>query len=217
MGVIDHRTFIRANTVVTATRLVPEIRLHLATEIAPIWEATEETLRQNQVPPPYWAFAWVGGQALARHVLDHPQLVRGRRVLDFAAGCGIAAIACAKSGAKRAIANEIDPFAAEALALNAALNEVALDVLVADLLDGGDPGVDVILAGDMCYEKPLAARVERWLRARAGEGITVLMGDPGRNYLPGSGLAEIARYLVPTTKELEDREERETVVWRVLP
>lgn len=214
---IDHRGFIRANTVVTATRLVPDIRLHLATEIAPIWQATEDTLRQHQVPPPYWAFAWVGGQALARHVLDHPELVRGRRVLDFAAGCGIAAIACAKAGAKRVIANDIDDFAAAALAMNAELNGVALDVLTTDLLDGPYPGIDVILAGDMCYEKPLAARVEGWLRARAGDGLTVLMGDPGRNYLPGSGLAEIARYTVPTTRELEDREERDTVVWRVLP
>lgn len=209
--------FVHANTVVAAAPLVPEIRLHLATEITPLWQATENELTQTGLEPPFWAFAWPGGQALARHVLDQPALVRDRRVLDIAAGSGIAAIAAAKAGAALVVANEIDDFAAAALALNAALNDAAVEIWRRNLLDGDDAVFDVILAGDVCYERPMSARMVPWLRARAAEGALVLLGDPGRAYLPSTGLVELARYDVPTTLELEDRTLRQTVVWRVEP
>jgi predicted nicotinamide N-methyase len=213
----DRAAFIRANTVLTAPPLVPEIRLHLATEITPLWQATEDSLAQGQVPPPYWAFAWAGGQALARHVLDHPEVVAGRRVLDFGAGSGLLSIAAMRVGARAVIAAEIDDFAATAIALNAAASGVAVVVETADLIGSpGDP-FDVVLVGDMCYERPLAERLTLWLRRLAGHGVPVLLGDPGRNYLPEQGLAEVARYTVPTSRELEDRDSREGVVWRVLP
>jgi predicted nicotinamide N-methyase len=213
----DPAEFIRANTAVEAPPLVPEIRLYLASEITPIWQATEETLARGQVPPPYWAFAWAGGRALARYVLDHPGCVAGRRVLDFGAGSGLLAIAAARSGAASVTAAEIDPYAAAAIALNAALNGVAVAVEGDDLIGRDRDLWDVVLVGDMCYERPLAERLTSWLRDLARRGVSVLLGDPGRNYLPGSGLVEIARYHVPTSRELEDRESREGVVWRVEP
>jgi predicted nicotinamide N-methyase len=213
----DPAAFIRANTIIGAPPLIPEIRLHLASEITPIWQATEETLAQGQVPPPYWAFAWAGGQALARYVLDRPESVAGRRVLDFGAGSGLLSIAASRAGAAAVTAADIDPFAAAAIALNAALNGASVMVESADLIDSaGDPW-DVVLVGDMCYERPLAERLTAWLRRLAGVGATVLLGDPGRNYLPGSGLSELARYTVPTSRELEDRDSRAGVVWRVEP
>ena len=212
----DPAAFVAAQTVLATPPLVPEIRLHLATEITPLWQATEARLAESGVAPPYWAFAWPGGQAVARHLLDHPALVAGKRVLDFAAGSGLAAIAAAMAGAARVEAAEIDALACAALALNAAANGVAVACRTADLVDG--PGAwDVVLAGDVCYERPMAERVMPWLRRLAGRGALVLMGDPGRNYLPASGLAEVARLVVPTSRELEDRTERETVIWRVLP
>ncbi len=211
----DPAAFIRANTAVASASLVPELRLHLATEVVPLWEATEATLEKAGVPPPYWAFAWPGGQAVARHVLDHPRLVAGRRVFDLAAGCGIAAIAAAKAGA-RVSASEIDRFALAAITLNAALNEVDVALIDRDVLDEAPGAWDTVLAGDLCYERPMADRVASWVRAQARAGVTVLMGDPGRAYKPADGLAEVARYRVPTSRDLEDRDERETVVWRVL-
>jgi predicted nicotinamide N-methyase len=207
--------FIRSETAVASPPLVPEIRLHLASEITPIWRATEAALEREGVDPPYWAFAWPGGQALARHVLDHPDLVAGRRLLDFAAGSGLAAIAAAKAGAT-AEANDIDPVAAAAIGLNAELNGVALAISTADLI-GGPCRWQVILAGDVCYEKPMAVRVFAWLRACAAKGALVLMADPGRAYLPADGLARVAQYDVPTSLELEDRTLRPTIVWRILP
>ena len=209
--------FVLANTAIAAAPLVPEIRLHLATEVTPLWQATESELARSGLEPPFWAFAWPGGQALARYVLDRPELVRNRRVLDIAAGSGLAAIAAAKAGAARVVANEIDDFAAVALALNAALNGAAVEVSRRDLLGGSVDRFDVVLAGDVCYERPMTERIVPWLRARAAEGALVLLGDPGRAYLPSSGLVELARYDVPTTLELEDRTLRETVVWRVMP
>jgi predicted nicotinamide N-methyase len=208
--------FIRANATVAAPSLLPELRLYLATEITPIWQASEDLLAAGNVPPPYWAFAWAGGQALARHLLDNPSLVAGKRVLDFGAGSGMVAIAAARAGAALVAAAEIDPFAAAAIALNAELNAVEVAVELADVIDRAGSGWDVVLVGDMCYELPLAERMTRWLRALAGEGVTVLLGDPGRNYLPTSGLVELARYTVPTSRELEDRDSREGIVWRVL-
>jgi predicted nicotinamide N-methyase len=212
----DAAAFVRANTAVASPPLVPEIRLHLASEITPLWQATEASLAQNQLPPPYWAFAWAGGQALARYILDHPALVRGRSVLDFGAGSGLVAIASAKAGA-RVSAAEIDPFGAAVIALNAALNGVEVTVEGTDLIGREPAPWEIVLAGDMCYERPLADRLSPWLRALAGQGVTVLLGDPGRAYLPAKGLEALARYPVPTSLELEDRLSRESVVWRMTP
>jgi len=209
----SERDFVRDHTAVASPPLVPEIRLHLATEVTPLWQATEATLAQSQLPPPYWAFAWAGGQALARHLLDHPALVSGRRVLDFGAGCGVVAVAAAKAGA-HVTAAEPDRFALAALALNAALNEVDIAVESGDLL-ATDGIWDAVLAGDMCYERPLAERLIPWLAARARGGALILLGDPGRAYLPTGGLQALARYWVPTPLDLEDREARETTVWQL--
>ena len=210
----DPASFVRANTVIAAPPLVPEIRLHLASEITPLWHATEETLARHQLPPPYWAFAWAGGQALARHLLDHPALVAGKRILDFGAGSGLVAIAAVKAGA-RATAAEIDPLAQAAIRLNAVLNGVVVETEGDDVIGWDDTPWEIVLAGDMCYERPLAERLAEWLRRLAARGTTVLLGDPGRAYLPKSGLTALARYTVPTTLELEDRETREGVVWRI--
>ena len=212
----DPTAFILAQTVIAAPPLVPEIRLHLATEITPIWEATEATLTQMNLPPPYWAFAWAGGQALTRFLIDHPDWVAGKRVLDFAAGSGLSAIGAAKAGAALTQAAEIDDFAIAAIALNARINSVAIDLVREDLV-GVEPRWDVVLAGDVCYERPMAEKVIAWFRALAGRGVAILMGDPGRAYLPQSGLLELARYQVPTSLELEDRTQRETIVWRLMP
>ena len=212
---MDPAVFVRRNTVITAPPLVPEIRLHLATEITPIWQATEESLARSALPPPFWAFAWAGGQALARYILDHPEQIAGRAVLDFGAGSGLVAIAAAKAGAASVLAAEIDHFAAAAIAANAALNDVAIVVTTADVIDADDPRWEVVTAGDVCYERPMADRVTAWLRAVARRGKLVLLGDPGRAYLPAEGLCERARYLVPTSRELEDQETRLGVVWEV--
>jgi predicted nicotinamide N-methyase len=168
------------------------------------------------LPPPFWAFAWAGGQALARYLLDHPAEVAGRSVLDFGAGSGLVAIAAAKAGAARVLAAETDHFAAAAIAANAALNDVAIAVRTTDLLDTIGPRWEVVKAGDVCYERPMADRVTAWLRGLAARGILVLLGDPGRAYLPREGLVERARYLVPTSRELEDRDTRDGIVWEVL-
>ena len=196
---------------------MPEICLYLATEITPIWQATEETLARNTLPPPFWAFAWAGGQALARYLLDHPAEVAGRSVLDFGAGSGLVAIAAAKASAASVLAAEVDHFAAAAIAANAALNDVTIAVSTTDLLDTVDPRWEVVIAGDVCYERPMADRVTGWLRGLAARGTLVLLGDPGRAYLPSKGLVERARYLVPTSRELEDRDTREAIIWEVLP
>lgn len=209
------QAFIRANTAVASPPLVPEIRLHLATEITPLWQATEAVLAREQLPPPYWAFAWAGGQTLARYVLDHPESVRGQTVLDIGAGSGLLAIAAAKAGADEVIAAEIDPIAAAAIELNAALNGVRVTIETQDIIGRWPAPAAIALVGDMCYERPLAERLTRWLEALAGEGATVMLGDPGRAYLPKTGLMALAHYAVPTPLELEDREMREGVVWRL--
>ena len=209
--------FIGANTAIATPPLVPEIRLHLATEITPIWQASEDMLARGNVPPPFWAFPWAGGQALARHVLDHRDIVAGKRVLDFGAGSGLVAIAAAQAGAAEVTAAEIDDFAAAAIALNAVLNGVAVAVETADLIDTPGRRWDVVLVGDMCYEQPLAERLTAWLRMLAAEGVVVLLGDPGRSYVPTSGLTALGRYKVATSRELEDRDSRDGVVWRVEP
>ena len=196
---------------------MPEIRLHLATEITPIWQATEDALARSGLPPPFWAFAWAGGQALARYLIDHSAEVTGRSVLDFGAGSGLVAIAAAKAGATAVLAAEIDPFAAAAIAANAALNDVDITVQTEDLLDTVDACWEVVTAGDVCYERPMADRVMGWLRGMAARGSLVLLGDPGRAYVPSQGLLERSRYLVSTSRELEDRDCREAVIWQVLP
>ena len=195
---------------------MPEIRLHLATEITPIWQATEQSLARNALPPPFWAFAWAGGQALARYLLDHPDEVAGRSVLDFGAGSGLVAIAAARAGAASVLAAEIDHFAAAAIAANAALNGVGVDITTADIVGTAELRWSVITAGDVCYEQPMAGRVTRWLRDLSHSGCLVLLGDPGRAYLPSGGLRERARYIVPTSRELEDREARDGIVWEVI-
>ena len=213
----DPAAFVRANTRVERPPLVPEIALHSAGEMIPIWEASEEELAAQGLPPPYWAFAWAGGQALARYVLDNPGLVAGRRVLDFAAGSGLQAIAAAKAGAARVEASEIDSLAAAAIHLNAALNGVEIVVTREDVIGSATAAWDVVLAGDVFYERPMAERLEPWLRRLAGAGALVLVGDPGRTYLPRDALEWLSAYAVKTSRELEDREIRNTAVWRVKP
>ena len=209
--------FIRANTALMAPPLVAEVRLHLASEVYGLWRMTEDELAARGVPPPYWAFAWAGGQALARYVLDNPETVRGRTVLDVASGSGIVAIAAMQAGAATAIATDIDPFARAAIALNAAANGVAVTVSAADVLAGDAPEAGVILAGDVFYEQPMATAMAAWLGARAAEGRLALAGDPGRAYVPKSGLEKLAAYAVAVTRVLEDAEIRRTAVYRVTP
>ena len=212
----DPAAFVRSQTALAAPPLVPEIRLHLATEVTPLWRATEAMLATHDAPPPYWAFAWPGGQALARYVLDHPQTVRGRRVLDFASGSGLVAIAAAQAHAAVVTAADIDGHAAAAIELNAAINHATIEVETEDLIDRSS-GWDVVLAGDVCYEQPMADRSLAWLRTLAAARTEVLLGDPGRAYRPRNGLAELARYQVPTSLELETRTLCDTAVWRLLP
>jgi predicted nicotinamide N-methyase len=206
--------FVASQTAISRAPLVPEIALHLASEITPIWQATEAWLAEQNIEPPFWAFAWPGGQALARAVLDDPKLVAGKRVLDFAAGCGIAAIAAAQAGAGLVEAAEIDPLALAAVRLNAALNGVAVATPTGDVV-GAPCRWDVIFAGDVCYEAPMTAHILPWLRSLVAAGAEVLIADPGRAYLPKAGLDPIARYRVPTTRELEDRETREVTIHRL--
>ncbi len=213
----DPAAFIRGNTALHQPPLVPEISLHLASEIVPIWQMTEEELEKSGLPPPFWAFAWAGGQALSRYILDNPQIVAGRRVLDFGSGSGLIGIAAMKAGARSVLAADIDPFAVASIELNAQSNGVEIAVTAEDLVGVENRGWDVVLVGDMCYERPLAERIEAWLRRLAGEGVEVLIGDPGRTYLPRTGLEKLVSYAVMTTRELEDTDVRNTSVWRVLP
>ncbi|MGE0714328.1 MAG: methyltransferase [Alphaproteobacteria bacterium] len=210
---MDPAAFVLRETVPAAPPLVPELRLHLAQRVTPLWEATERELERQGVPPPYWAFAWAGGQALARYLLDRPETVAGRRVLDVGAGSGLVALAAARVGAV-AEAADIDAFAAAAIVLNARLNGLDVGVRADDLI-GSDEGWDAVLVGDMCYERPLAARLVPWLTALAARGALVLVADPGRAYRPAAGLTELARYAVPVDRDLEDRDVRETVVYRL--
>ena len=209
--------FIEANTAIATPPLVPEIRLRLATEITPIWQATETEMHEANLPPPFWAFCWPGGQALARHILDNPEIVRGKRVLEFAAGGAVSGIAAAIVGAADVIANDIDAVAITAALTNAALNGVILTPSTDNLLDSDAPArCDVILAGDIFYEQSPAVEIEAFLRREAANGVLVLIGDPGRKYLPLKGLNEVARYDVPTSLELEDRDHRDGIVWQVV-
>jgi predicted nicotinamide N-methyase len=211
----DPIAFIHHHTEIATAPLVPELRLHLATEITPIWQATETFLATHNIDPPFWAFAWPGGQALARHILDHPAIIAGRRILDFAAGGAIAAIAAARAGASHVTAAEIDPLARAAIQANAALNHVTLATPTTDLV-GAPCAWDLILCGDVCYEAPMTAHILPWLRDMA-RTADIWLADPGRAYLPRTGMTEFAHYTVPTTLELEDRTERQVTLYRLHP
>jgi predicted nicotinamide N-methyase len=212
--IADPRAFVLENTRLQRPPHAPEIELHLADEVTPIWRMTEEALDALGLPPPFWAFAWAGGQALARYVLDRPEAVAGRRVLDFASGSGLVAIAAMRAGALSVLAADIDPFSRAAVALNAEANGVEVAFTGEDLLDAPAPvDTEVILAGDICYEQPVAERVECWLCAARDRGAEVLIGDPGRTYLPRARLLQLAEYEVATTRELEDQEVKRTGVY----
>lgn len=205
--------FIAANTRLQTVPHAPEISLWLADEITPLWRLTEEELGEMGLPPPFWAFAWAGGQALARWLLDHPAEVAGKRVIDLATGSGLVGIAAMKAGAASVLAADIDPFCAAAVAANAASNEVEIAFTDANLLDAPPPPVDLICAGDVFYEKPMAEAVLAWLKQAQANGSRVIVGDPGRTYFPKSGLTLLAEYTVPTTRELEDQEVKRSRVW----
>lgn len=205
--------FIRDNTALLAPPHVSEILLHLADEAHDLWLRTEEELAEIGLPPPFWAFAWAGGQGLARYVLDHPETVRGKKVLDFASGSGLVAIAAAKAGAAEVTAADIDPFCETAIGLNAHANGVDVGFVGTDCVDT-DAGWDVVLAGDVFYEKPFAERLVPWFSALKSRGATILVGDPGRAYLPKSGFEKLAMYEVPVTRVLEDAEVKKTTVLR---
>ena len=206
--------FVRANTALMAPPHVPELALHLADEAHELWHKTEQELMAITLPPPFWAFAWAGGQGLARYVLDHRACVAGRRVLDFAAGSGLVGIAAAKAGAADVLAADTDPFCHAAIRLNAAANRVRLRFTAQDVIDRDD-GWDVVLAGDVFYDKPLAERLLPWFRALAAQGATVLVGDPGRSYLPRQALKPLAVYTVAVTRALEDADVKRTTVWEI--
>jgi len=210
--IADPVAFIRAETRLRPVPHTPELVLHVADEATDLWQKTEEELGEIGLPPPFWAFAWAGGQALARYVLDHPGTVCGKRVLDFASGSGLVAIAAMKAGAARVTACDVDPFAIAAMGLNAAANGVEITPSQADLI-GQDLGWDTVLAGDICYERDLAERVTEWLFDLTRRGATVLIGDPGRSYLPQERLEKLASYAIPVTRSLEDAEIKNTSVW----
>jgi predicted nicotinamide N-methyase len=209
----DRRDFVLANTRLIAPPLTPEIRLWLADEAVPLWKKTEEELGAIGLPPPFWAFAWAGGQALARYLIDNPAVVAGRRALDFASGSGLVAIAAALSGAAAVEASDIDAFAVAAIEANAAENGVSVAPRLENLI-GADEGWEVVLAGDVAYEKDLAEAAAEWLMGLAGRGATVLIGDPRRAYLPLDRLECVIEYRVPVTRELEDSEIKRTGVFR---
>jgi len=206
--------FVKANTELLAPPLVPEIVLHLAAESLPIWQKTEEQLGEMNVPPPYWAFAWAGGQAVARYMLDTPEICRGLPVLDLGAGSGISAIAAAKAGAGHVLAADIDVLALAAASLNGKANNVYIDVTGVDLLAHPSPRDGVLIVGDLFYERDLADRVLGFIDSAKLAGCTVYVGDPQRSYFPRDRFEKLIEYQVPVTRELEDAEIKRTAVWR---
>jgi predicted nicotinamide N-methyase len=210
-----HADFVTAQTAPGRSRLAPDITLYLASEITPLWQASEEFLQQNHISPPFWAFAWPGSEALARHILDNTALVRGKSVLDFAAGGGLAGIAAAKAGAASVTAAEIDPLARAAIARNAAANGVAIEIPAEDVMVAACRW-DVILCGDVFYEAPMTRLILPWLR-QCALVADVIAADPGRAYAPRDQVTEIAHYVVPTSLELEHRENRDVTLFRILP
>jgi predicted nicotinamide N-methyase len=209
-----HDVFIKENTRLLSPPLVPELKLHLAEESVPIWLKTEEELGEINVPPPYWAFAWAGGQALARYLLDHPETCRGHNVIDLGTGSGLTAIAAAMTGASTVLAADIDNFALAACRINAAANAVEFATTSADLLAARPAAAGVILVGDLFYERNLADRVLAYIDAAKANGAAVYIGDPQRNYFPRDRFTLLASYQVPVTRELEDSEIKKTAVWR---
>ena len=205
--------FIVGNTAVLPVPHVPEIRLRMADEAHDLWLRTQEELEATGLPPPFWAFAWAGGQALARYVLDHRAVVEGRSVLDFAAGSGLVAIAAAKAGAAGVEAIDIDLFAGAAIRLNAELNGVRLGIRIENVV-GAPAAAEVILAGDVFFDREMAGAIAPWFDRLAAEGRTVLVGDPGRAYLPKHRLERLATCEVPVTRALEDDEIKRSTVWR---
>jgi predicted nicotinamide N-methyase len=195
----------------------PEIVLHVADEAVPLWSKTEEELERDGLPPPFWAFAWAGGQALARYLMDEPQIVRGRRVLDVGSGSGLVAIAAMKAGAASVLAVDVDPFALAAIEANAAANAVTIAISGVDPIGLDFPDAEIVTVGDLFYERDLAARLLAWLDGFAARGVAVLIGDPGRSYLPKDRLEAFAEYEVPVTRELEDSDIKRTTVWRLRP
>jgi predicted nicotinamide N-methyase len=208
----EPKAFILANTAVLSPPHVPEIALHLASEVHELWLKTEDDLAEIGLPPPFWAFAWAGGQGLARYILDHPETVAGKSVIDFASGSGLVAIAACKAGARSVLAVDIDPWAETAMGLNAGLNAVSITIQRADMI-GVDIDADVLLAGDVFYDQSFAAALVPWLVRQAERGVMVLVGDPGRAYCPKERLERLAVYEVPVTRVLEDSEVKRTTVW----
>ncbi len=213
--IADRAAFIQSNTKLLSPALVPEIKLYLAEESLPIWLKTEEELGQMNLPPPYWAFAWAGGQALARYLLDNPATVAGRTVVDIGCGSGLTAIAPMLVGAASALAADIDLLALAATTLNAGVNGVAVAVTSANLLAHAPRAFDITLIGDLFYERPLATSVLAYIEAAAAGGSLVLIGDPQRTYFPRGRFAQVAEYSVPVTRELEDNDIKRTAVWRL--
>ena len=214
---LDHAAFVRANTTILSPPLVPEIRLHLAHEALPIWQKTENELGETGLPPPFWAFAWAGGQALARYILDMPSTVLGKHVVELASGSGLVGITAMKAGVASVLSADIDAFSVAAIEVNAALNNVLLVVTSKNLLAGAVPDADVILVGDLFYERCVAERCLSWRERAQAEGVDVLIGDPGRSYLPKGRLVKVAEYSVPVSRDLEDAEIKRTAVWRLKP
>jgi predicted nicotinamide N-methyase len=210
---IARRAFVLRHTRVRRLPHLPDVRLYLADDIMTLWQLTAAEAGGEDVPPPYWAFAWLGGQAIARYLLDHRGEVTGKRVVDFATGSGLCAIAAMHAGAAHVLAADIDPFSAVAVVINARVNRVHIDFTDRNLLDAEPPEADVILAGDTCYEEPLAGHVLAWLKVAHNRGIRVLIGDPGRAYFPREGLIRLASCQIPTTRELEGMTVRATGIF----
>lgn len=208
--------FIRAHTTPMPVPSLPDLSLYQAAEVTSLWEMTEAQLVQNGLPPPFWAFPWAGGQALGLWLRQNPHVVEGKRVLDLACGSGLVGIVAAKLGAAQVIANDIDPFAGAAVELNSALNGVDLIYDGTDRLAEGPPAVDVILAGDICYEKSMTAAMLTFLRKGRAQSIAVYVGDPHRSYFPGDGLARLSTFDIHTDTQIEDRAVKPASVWSLI-
>ena len=214
--ITDMKAFIKENTRPSGTPLLgDQIKLYLASHDLPLWQQGEEELESLGLGIPFWAFAWAGGQALAQYILDNPHLVTSKRVLDFASGCGLQAIAAKHAGAQEVLAVDIDPFAISATELNADLNRVDIKTSTQNFIGEPNLGWDIILAGDVCYEGPMAQEITHWFQDLSRQGTRVLIGDPGRTYLPKTGLNRIISYSVQTSSSLEDTDVRNAVVWEV--
>ncbi|WP_369184893.1 methyltransferase [Streptomyces sp. Y1] len=212
---VDDLAFIRRETELKPVPFLPEISLHMAEDAIALWETTERERGTADLPPPFWAFAWAGGVAVARYVLDHPELVAGKAVLDIAAGSGLVGVAAALRGARTVRAAEIDAYAVAAIGLNAESNGVRVEGALVDLVDGDGAPADVVLAGDVFYERAMAARFLPFLERAVARGATVIVGDPGRAYLPRDRFTSLAAYRVPVVADLEDTAVKTTTVWRL--